>query len=93
MIHIDIDEMQFECNKVTLIFSAFCDVCGAQKMNQRLDLQPPARLNVGCSNCETIPSFTHEISSLIVNTVRDLWRFEPDDVKAVEEKLRNLSIA
>ena len=92
MIHIEIEEMQFQYCKVTLIFSALCDVCGVRKTNQQIDLRSLTKLNVGCSTCEIIPSFTHAIYPLLVDTVRDLWGYDPGDVQAVEEKLRKLPV-
>ena len=89
MIRIEIDEMQFQYNKVTLVFSAFCDVCGVKKTNQQIDLQSLAKLNVGCSACEIIPSFTHDIYPLLIGTVLG-WGYNAGDVQAVEEKLRKL---
>ena len=73
-LHVEIEvEMRVECTR--------CKVAGAR----RIQGKHLARLKVTCSECNDNTSVT--LKTFILNTVKNLWGYGPDDVQAVTERL------
>jgi len=88
MIRITIVQIHFFVNDLLIIFSAICEKCGRGNPSNWLRISRLTNVHVGCFACDTSFSFSFPIYDRLIETVRDIWQYSPEDIKTFKEKLQ-----
>lgn len=88
MVLVEILQIDFFSEYLSVEFDAVCDLCGRSTNNTVL-VEELTKLVVGCFNCEydTCPSYIKPLYDAIIYAVTDCWGCPPEDIVTIEERL------
>ncbi len=86
-IHTDLLQIEFSSGFFTFVLLLTCRQCGREK-TEICKGTILTNLFVGCSQCETYPSFCTPLYDFFMMTARDVWKYSARNITHLEEKLK-----